>query len=139
MFLDYDLNKRYENVHLSPELREMYADLIQADEATLKTFLVIAKYSSQESIGITISQITDLVSINRKEKHGHTFETTHKNITRKYAERVVDKLLLTGLCYYYSIPPSKVIRLTTRGSEVLKVITKRMEEKMKGEKTHVQE
>ncbi|MBP1931806.1 hypothetical protein [Ammoniphilus resinae] len=138
--MDYDLHKKYEEVSLPVDLRILFADLIMADEATRKTFLTIGKNTlNTDSFGITIKQIADTVKINRKvQNRDGTFNTVHTNIDRKHVERIVDKLLAMSICYYRSIPPSKVINLTTRGKEVTAEIKKRIEEtKNKGDEQNV--
>ncbi|GIM48516.1 hypothetical protein DNHGIG_40650 [Collibacillus ludicampi] len=136
--MEFELAKKYEDVRLTPELRSMFTDIVMGDEATLKTFLAIAKHTTNESIGITIKQIIELVKIDRRGKRGHTFETIHSNIDRKHAERVVDKLLSMGLCYYHAIPPSKLLKLTIRGLEVAGEIKVRLEKAKKGADSLVQ-
>jgi hypothetical protein len=136
--VEYDLAKKYEDVRLTPELRAMFADIVMGDEATLKSFLAIAKHTTNESLGITIKQIVDMVKIDRKEKRDHSFEIIHTHINRKHAERVVDKLLSMGLCYYHAIPPSKLLKLTIRGLEVAGEIKVRLEKAKKGVDSLVQ-
>ncbi|MEW9672973.1 hypothetical protein [Ammoniphilus sp. 3BR4] len=141
--MDYELYKKYEEVSLSTEMRSLFADIITSDEATRKTFLTIGKQTlNTDSFGITIKQIADLIKIDRKvQNKDGTFKLVHTNIDRKHVERIVDKLLGMSVCYFRSIPPSKVINLTIRGKEVTAEIKKRIEQnKNKGEEPkHVHE
>jgi DNA-binding MarR family transcriptional regulator len=134
--MDHELFKKYESVSLSPELRALFADIVISEEATRKVLLTIGKQTlNTDSIGVTIKQLLELIIIDRKVQRHGKFIVEHTNIDRKHAEREVDKLLSMSLCYYHSVPPSKVINLTVRGKEVIAAIVQR--EKTKGDENNV--
>lgn len=138
--MDNELYNKYKNVVLSPELAEMFADLIMEDEVTLKVFKYIGirirqakENDSISKIGATITDMTNDLLVNRpvKLKGKSKFKMTEAHIDRKRAERAVQSLLLTGLCYYEQVGKTKVIYSTRRGFQVLQIISAREKEEEK--------
>lgn len=121
-------------MQLTEPLAQMFTDLIMQDEVTLKIFKYIGMkmYSaieegSQSKIGATITDMTNDIMVTRpvKLKGKSKFKITEANLDRKRAERDVQSLLLTGLCYYEQVGKTKVIYYTERGVEVLRNIAER--------------
>lgn len=138
--MDNELYNKYKNVVLSPELAEMFADLIMEDEVTLKVFKYIGirirqakENDSISKIGATITDMTNDLLVNRpvKLKGKSKFKMTEAHIDRKRAERAVQSLFLTGLCYYEQVGKTKVIYSTRRGFQVLQIISAREKEEEK--------
>lgn len=125
--MDSDLYNRFKGVKLPPELLDMFVEIIKSDDPSRKVLLSIAKYTSNNyhPIGLTIKQISELVFIHRKVLNTKkaSFNTEFTNIDRKHAERIVDKLLGMSLCYYHHVKPSKLIRLTERGRQVVYILS----------------
>ncbi|MDQ0255498.1 putative transcriptional regulator [Evansella vedderi] len=126
--MDYELHIKYKDVNLTPELRKMFADVVNSDTTLKKTLFTIGQHTlkKEDHFGITIKEITERVVLERRKMIGKSkkYEIVKTNIDRKSAERTVDRLLSMGLCYYRSVPPSKVINITTRGKEVLAELKK---------------
>ncbi len=121
---------KYKEAKLSDELTQMFTELIMEDEVTLKIFIYIgkrtgvAKEKESVSIGATITDMTNDIMVNRpvKLKGKSKFKMTEAFLDRKRAERAVQSLLLTGLCYYEQVGKTKVIYCTGRGFDVLRII-----------------
>lgn len=122
------LYEKYKDIQLTKELIQMFADIIFNDEAARKILIHIGKHTTDEEVlGITIGQLVEQVKLKRKVQKGKSFVNQIANIDRKHVERVVTSLQMMGLCYYRSIPPSKVINFTIRGKQVAAEIKKRLE------------
>lgn len=128
--MDSNLNQKYINVDFPNEVIEMFIDIINSDKNMRKIFLFIGSTIQKRSKdinsihhGVTISDITSNVKVNRREKvekgRSIKFEKVLKEIDRKAAEKYIDKLLSMSLLYYSHIPPYKIFYLTNRGKKVL--------------------
>lgn len=134
--MDHLLHKQYRDVQLTNQQVAMFADLVMADEPIFKTFLKIgeqtqdASKAEEDNIGITISEITKLVKINRRvQRRDGSFEEKYTNIDYKHAERVVAHLLMMSLCYYRAAGKTKLINYTYRGKQVAAEVIKRLRKK----------
>ena len=128
------MNQKYKHITLNPPLIEMFTELIEKDETTRSIFIYIGKKmagisadpNSKSKVGATINSISnDLIvkrRVRKKVRTNITFELVETNLERKHVERVVNSLLLTGLCYFEEIGKTKVIYPTERGLEVLKAL-----------------
>lgn len=131
--MDKDLYEKYKEVQLPIEVVQMFSDIIVKDEATRKVLIHIAKHTTdEEEMGITIGQLVDRVKLKRKVQKGKTFVVENTNINRKHAERIVNSLSMMGLCYFRTLPPTRVINFTIRGKQVAAEIRKRLKEKGEG-------
>lgn len=99
---------------------DMYFELIFYDEAMRKCLMEIGKRTDKKNneSGITVSQLTDIIKVKRPVQKGKTFKQKETNINRKHVERILSTFQTMGLCYYRSIPPSKVFYLTYRGKQI---------------------
>lgn len=121
---------KYKDVKINDQLANMYSELIEEDEVTLKIFIYIGKRTGVArekeslSIGATITDMTKDIVVNRpvKLKGKSKFKMTEALLDRKRAERAVQSLLLTGLCYYEQVGKTKVIYCTERGFQVLRIV-----------------
>lgn len=132
--MDNAMNQKYKDIKLNPPLIEMFTDLIGKDEVTRSIFIYIGRrlaviasdLNSESKIGATINSITSDLIVKRRVKktiRGKVvFEPIETNLERKHVERVVNSLLLTGLCYFEQVGKTKVIYPTERGLDVLKAL-----------------
>lgn len=130
--MDNEMHIKYKHIKLDPPLIEMFTELIEKDEITRSIFVYIGKQmvlspnptSSVTKIGATINGIANNLIVSRRVKRkvrGRvTFELVETTVERKNVERVMNTLLLTGLCYYEKVGNTKVIYPTERGISVLK-------------------
>ncbi|MEW8963513.1 hypothetical protein [Paraclostridium dentum] len=134
--MDDQLHNQFKSVKFTPEITEMYSSIIQSDLITKKVLLLIARNlheqeNTKKLMGVTINDITEKLQIQRKQKvakgRNFTFELTHKNIDRKAAERIVDKLLSMSLLYYKPVKPYKYLFMTQRGIQVTQELIKKSE------------
>lgn len=132
--MDNAMYQKYKDIKLNPPLIEMFTDLIEKDEVTRSIFIYIGRrmaviasdLNSESKIGATINSITSDLIVKRRVKktiRGKVvFEPIETNLERKHVERVVNSLLLTGLCYFEQVGKTKVIYPTERGLDVLKAL-----------------
>lgn len=130
--LDAILNQKYSDVELSTQQVQLLTDIIETDIPLKRVLLHIVKHADNhkddESLsGISIKTLSETVIIERrvqgKRTKKYTFEKT--NIDRKHVERIVDTLLKMTLCFFLSVPPSKLIFITRRGRQVVSEIVRR--------------
>jgi hypothetical protein len=129
--MNNELYNKYKRVHLTPQLVEMFSELLMEDEVNLKVFLYIGQRmskaldpNSDTKLGATVNDIVKDIKVLRpvlRKKDGK-YENVLTNIERKRAERAVHSLLMTGLCYYEPVGKSHVIYCTNRGIQVMKHI-----------------
>lgn len=127
--MDWELHVKYKNTKLTDESVEMFYEIMSKDKALVKVFQYIAKeYKSLldrgTPTGVTINDIVENVAVERLERQengrrSYKYQSTHTNIHRKTAEKIVDKLLFMSLLYYKSVKPYKFLYLTPRGTQVL--------------------
>ncbi|KIV58935.1 hypothetical protein AM501_23965 [Aneurinibacillus migulanus] len=121
--MNQELHEKYKDISLSPQLSQMYAEIILSDPAVLQVFTYIAEatWESRESeIGVMFNDLVKSVKINRKVMHKKSkFQEVHTNIERRHAERIVDKFLMMGLCYYRTFGQPKAFYITKRGKQVM--------------------
>ena len=131
----YELHQKYINSKLSPDLVEMFADIIESEEVTKKICIYIGKTEENQRTedtsikGVTINSIVENVVVDRLVKVGkgrnYNLRPTRTNINRKAAEKHVDKLLDMSLLFYKPVKPYKFLFLTRRGWQVLEEILRR--------------
>lgn len=137
--MDNKMYNKYKGVKLSPPLVELFSDLILEDEVNLKIFLYIGQKmskamdpNSDTKLGATVNDMVEDIKVLRPvQQKGGKYENVLANIDRKRAERAVQALLMTGLCYYEPVGKSKVIYCTDRGVQVLRHIYERQKQKEK--------
>ncbi|MED0677626.1 hypothetical protein ABEV55_16195 [Aneurinibacillus thermoaerophilus] len=128
--MNREQHEMYKDVSLPGILRKMFADLISSDPVVLQVFSFIAERTwnhedKETEIGVMFSDLVESVKIKRKVLQKKSrFQEVHTNIERRHAERIVDKFLMMGLCYFRSFGPSKAFYITLRGKEVYVVIKK---------------
>jgi predicted transcriptional regulator len=136
--MDNGLYNKYKGVKLNDQLVQMFTDLIEEDDVTRKIFIYIGKKmgeargeNSPSKIGATITDMTNDIYITRpvKIRGKSKYKITEAKLDRKRAERAVQSLMLTGLCYYEQVGKTKVIYCTERGIQVLKNIYNREKHK----------
>jgi hypothetical protein len=124
-----ELHQKYKDLKLSPELIQMFTDIIVADEVTKKVFIFIGKMERNQREepntmrGITINDIVENVMVDRLAKvekgRSYSYQETKTNIHRKTAEKQVDKLLDMSLLFYKPVKPYKFLFLTIRGWQII--------------------
>lgn len=129
--MDNSLYNKYKGIDLSEPLVNLYVELITQDETNQKVFLYIGQKmsdvmrpNSETKIGATVSDMVQDIKVVRpvlRKKDGK-YENVLEHMERKRAERIVQSLLMTGLCYYELVGKSKVFYLTNRGIQVMKRI-----------------
>ncbi len=135
--MDNRMYNRYKGIQLSQPLVELFTDLISEDEVNLRIFIYIGQKmlkamdpNSDTKLGATVNDMVEDIKVLRPvQQKGREFENVLTNVERKRAERAVQSLLLTGLCYFESVGRSKVIYCTERGTQVLRNINTRQKEK----------
>lgn len=130
-----ELHLKYKDTKLPPELVQMFADIIEADEVAKKVCFFIGKTERKQRgedsnmRGITITEIVENVMVDRLTKVGkgrtYTYKEAKTNIHRKTAERQVDKLLDMSLLFYKPVKPYKFLFLTIRGWQVVEELLNR--------------
>ncbi|RTR28115.1 hypothetical protein EKG37_17580 [Robertmurraya yapensis] len=133
--MDITLHKKHNTIHFQPEVIQMFADIVEADESTRKILLFIGKMEKQRKTdnssfkGITIKEIVENVEVERKtkirKKQNSKYEVTKTNLHRKTAEHQIDKLSDMSLLFHESIKPYKLLFLTGRGWQVIEELVKR--------------
>lgn len=129
--MNIELHNKHINVNFSENIVQMFSDIIGEDKTTKKVFLYIGRALKQQKInsqfrGITVNDIVQNNTVERREKvtkgKSFTFQQVKKNIDRKAAEKIVDKLLDMSLLYYTPVKPYKFLDLTNRGWQITEEI-----------------
>ncbi|WP_028402373.1 hypothetical protein [Ectobacillus panaciterrae] len=129
------LHQTYIDLKFDDHLSAMFADIILRDTVLTQVFLYIGRELNKQykdhnqMIGITVNEVIENVVLDRltRKPKGKTFvfEQSHTNISRKAAEKCVDKLLDMSLLYEKPKKPYKYIYLTVRGQQVLLSLSKK--------------
>ncbi|NRD80819.1 hypothetical protein HPT25_26180 [Bacillus sp. BRMEA1] len=129
-----ELHQKYIDTKFPPELVQMFADIIEADEVAKKVCIFIGRTERGQRgedlnlRGVTINDIVENVMVDRLTKvekgRSYTFHEIKTNIHRKTAERQVDKLLDMSLLFYKHVKPYKFLFLTIRGWQIVEEIVK---------------
>ena len=135
--MDNQLYTKYKGNLLNEHLIDMFTDLLLVDEVNVKIFMYVGQKmlkamdpSDDTKLGATVNGMVKDIKILRPVKgRAGTYEQVLTNIDRKRAERAVQSLLMTGLCYYEAVGKTKVIYCTDRGNQVLRHIHKKQQEK----------
>jgi hypothetical protein len=124
-----ELHLKYKDLRLTPELVQMFTDIIEADEVAKKVCFFIGKTERKQREepntmrGITINDIVENIMVDRLTKvekgRSYIYKETKTNIHRKTAEKQVDKLLDMSLLFYKPVKPYKFLFLTIRGWQVI--------------------
>lgn len=135
--MNTSLNQKYLDVEFSDQLINMFADIIEHEVPIKRLLLHIGKHADSHKndelgAGISIKILCETIIIERRvrsRKGKFSYEST--NIDRKQCERLVETLLKMSLCYYVSVPPSKLIYLTKRGRQVARELVRRSSDRNK--------
>ncbi|OXS54986.1 hypothetical protein B1A99_24715 [Cohnella sp. CIP 111063] len=135
--IDAYLNQKYSDVDLSEQQVAMLTDIVETDLPLKRVLLHIAKHADinkDEEVmsGISIKGLADSIVLERrvqqKKNKSKKFNIEKTNIDRKHVERITDTLLKMSLCYFVSVPPSKLIYISRRGRQIAKEIVRRKKE-----------
>ncbi|MFB9759454.1 hypothetical protein [Ectobacillus funiculus] len=129
------LHRTYIDLKFDDDTSAMFADIISKDTVLTEVFLYIGRELNKQykdhnqMLGITVNEVIENVVLDRltRKPKGKTFvfEQSHTNISRKAAEKCVDKLLDMSLLYEKPKKPYKYLFLTVRGQQVLVSLSKK--------------
>ncbi len=139
--MNENLHRTYIDLKFDDNTSAMFADIISKDTVLTEVFLYIGRELNKQykdhnqMLGITVNEVIENVVLDRltRKPKGKTFvfEQSHTNISRKAAEKCVDKLLDMSLLYEKPKKPYKYLFLTVRGQQVLVSLSKKQSEELR--------